>query len=209
MQRDLTPTMVRQYRAMYDGNIRRGDQAFGALVDELERRGLGRGTVVVVAADHGESLGAHRRIDHNRLDHGVLHTPLLVRLPERQGRVLTHPVMNVDIFPTVLGLVGVDFRGQVRGVDLFDPRRDGYLQLAAYEHRRVVKQGKHCLHAERGRDGLEVTLFDVRADPDETRDLKARRPQKAAELLRAVVGHGPVAERSETMEQLRSLGYVD
>ena len=102
---------VRQIRALYDGAVLATDDAIGALLDGLARRGLDERTIVVVTADHGESLYEHGRGqghgDWLFGDEGQ-HVPLVVHDPRRPGahRVETL-VRDVDLAPTLLALAGL------------------------------------------------------------------------------------------------------
>jgi choline-sulfatase len=94
----------------YQAEIAFADSQVGRLMAYLEERQLLDRTVVVVAGDHGESLG-----DHGEQAHGffvyesVTRVPLIVRAPfdSMKGRRIEDPVRLVDVLPTVLALVGV------------------------------------------------------------------------------------------------------
>lgn len=150
---DTTPSVVGQVRALYDANVRLGDEAFGRIVTYLKRRGLMSRTVVVVAADHGEALGEHDVVGHNGLSFPMLHTPLIVHVPGRRGRRSTTPVMNVDILPTVAALVGVPLRAPVRGGDAFAPRGPDAVQYAEYVNRYTIV---------RWPDKVDATTFTIK-----------------------------------------------
>ena len=204
--RKLTSTMVRQYVARYDGNILRGDEAFGQLVDHLEKTGRLENTIVIVGADHGESLGEHRIFDHNALYHGILHVPLLLRLPDGSHSVRDQPAMNVDILPTVLRLLGIEYPASFRGRDLFASDRDDYVQFAEYAMRQTVKQGRYRYQAmEKG----PPLLFDVFEDPDEENNLAAAEPELVRALSQRLEELGPRAKTEPLMERLRAIGYIE
>ena len=93
----------------YAGEIAFADDRLGQALDELSRRGLLANTLVVVAADHGESLGEHQERTHGLFAYdSTLRVPLIVWAPAavRPG-VLRGPAQLVDVMPTVLDLVGV------------------------------------------------------------------------------------------------------
>ena len=119
----------------YDAELHALDARLGALFAELERRGLLDETLIVVAADHGETL--FRRPEHpDRLanqkewkeQHGeeleladymkrehhsytyqeLVHTPLIVAGPGVPGgQTIQALVSNLDLRPTLLGLAGL------------------------------------------------------------------------------------------------------
>ena len=100
-----SPEIISSLRNAYDGAITYLDAQLSVLVQELDKRGLTSNTIVLIAADHGESLG-----DHGFLEHGVslylseLHVPLLIRLPGKAhaGCVVREWVTLRDI-PATLG----------------------------------------------------------------------------------------------------------
>ena len=104
----------------YIGEIAFADSQVGRLLDALDRRGQLDRTVVVVAGDHGESLG-----DHGERDHGVfvyesvLRVPLILRAPHVAPGRIDDVVRLVDVMPTVLDLLGLP-RPRTDGVSLAD-----------------------------------------------------------------------------------------
>jgi choline-sulfatase len=92
----------------YDGEIAFADAQVGRLLAELDRLHLAAGTVVAVAADHGEALGEHGELTHGLLLYEpTLHVPLLLRAPGLvAGKVVATPVSLVDLAPTLAGLLG-------------------------------------------------------------------------------------------------------
>lgn len=84
------------------------DEQIGRLLDRLEGTGQAENTVVIVTADHGESLGAHGCQDKGHFMYEETYrVPFLVRWPGRMRprREQTH-VSLVDVCPTILDLVG-------------------------------------------------------------------------------------------------------
>ncbi len=95
----------------YHGEIRYTDSQIGRLLEGLESLGLADSTLIVLTADHGESL------DENGyyFQHGdfvfdsELRVPLLIRPPGGlpASRDITPIVSTVDVFPTLLELAGL------------------------------------------------------------------------------------------------------
>ncbi len=215
-----TPSMVEQLVAMYDGTIREGDRAFGALTGFLAESGLAERTIVVVAADHAESMGEHGVFGHNHLWYGVLHTPLIVHVPGAAHRVLDHPVMNVDILPTILSVLGLEVPADIRGVNVFAGPGRRELQYAEYSGAQTVVRGDFKLivdHSARaGAESQAARLFNIADDPAEQVDLAASHPETVRELeaiaarIRATsLAHDPDAPDSAVLENLRALGYIE
>ena len=113
---------IRQIHALYDGAVTAVDDAVGRLLRVLERRGIADRTIVVVTADHGETIFENGRGqghgDHLFGDEGT-HVPLVVYDPRYgadakrasglapEGRHETRLVRDVDLAPTLYELAGV------------------------------------------------------------------------------------------------------
>jgi arylsulfatase A-like enzyme/predicted Zn-dependent protease len=215
----------------YDGEIAYTDQQLGRLLRYLDESGRARDTLLVVTADHGEGLGDHQEKWHAFFVYdSTIRVPLIVRgegLPA--GLVVEGQASLIDLLSTTLALLGVaDPDGSSRdGRDLrpliVDPAAAG---RAAYAESLVplFNFGWSELRALRV-DGYKYIaaprpeLYDLRADPGERHDLAERDPDRAAELAAALdamaagddaleVAERHVAADPETIERLRSLGYL-
>src|SRR6266699_1356800 len=97
------------------------DAALGKLIAVLRAQKLFEDSIVVVASDHGESLGAHGEDMHGIfLYDETIHVPLLVKLPQNQmaGKRVKGRVCLVDVAPTVLEVAGVPVPSQMQGQSL-------------------------------------------------------------------------------------------
>lgn len=98
---------VAMWRQRYREAVARMDLDFGVLADALAARGKLDRTVVVILADHGESLDDHGELLHgDAYFDGVVHIPLLVRVPGMRGGPVPALTSQVDVLPTILDLVG-------------------------------------------------------------------------------------------------------
>lgn len=117
-----TRTSTESIRAAYDGGIHEVDAKLGAVFEELEERGWLDEAVVIITADHGETMGDRELLfGHGVLDPGVSHIPLIVRMPggAHGGRRVADPVQLIDLYPTVLELAGLEHeRSYLRGTSL-------------------------------------------------------------------------------------------
>jgi arylsulfatase A-like enzyme len=95
--------------AQYDGAVAYMDAHIGRLVTRLEELGIADETIVVVTADHGESLTEHEcYFDHHGLYEPSIHVPLIIRAPGRlpAGQRVGGDVTSYDVVPTLLDLLG-------------------------------------------------------------------------------------------------------
>lgn len=93
----------------YDDSVKYVDDYIGRLMDELDRRGLTKNTLVVITGDHGESLGQHHLRTHGKaLYWELIHVPLVVRYPGHvpAGVRFDMPVTNSALPATIMELLG-------------------------------------------------------------------------------------------------------
>ena len=108
--------------AAYDAEILALDDALGELFAGLRARGLLEHAILVLTADHGESMSEHGwYFNHSTWYEEVLRVPLLFRLPGARGAGarVAQTVQLVDLYPTFLQLAGLDIaRGDLHGRSL-------------------------------------------------------------------------------------------
>ncbi len=126
----------------YDAEVFDTDRAIDQLVEGLRRRGVLEKTLIVVTADHGEEFLEHDFVEHSwTLYEESLHVPLIFWAPARlaSGRVEAR-VSTVDVYPTVLDLLGVNHPGAaLDGVSLF-ASRDGRRRPADLGSREQISE---------------------------------------------------------------------
>ncbi len=105
----------------YDAEILFTDAELGKLIDFLQAKGLLDSTLLIITSDHGEAF-----MEHGYLYHGIglweefVRVPLVIRLPGgRTGdRRVQAPVGLIDLVPTVVDLLGLEWEHPVDGVSL-------------------------------------------------------------------------------------------
>lgn len=94
----------------YDSEIAYTDHYVGEVLQQLTDMGVRDHTLIVLTADHGESLGENGYWGHgDRLYQGIVHIPLIVSFPGviPQGVVLREDAGLLDVMPTILDYVGI------------------------------------------------------------------------------------------------------
>jgi arylsulfatase A-like enzyme len=208
----------------YLGEIAFADAQVGRLLEALQRRGLLDRVIVVVAGDHGESLGQRGERDHGVFVYeNVLRVPLIVRSPAVATSRVGEVVRLVDVMPTILDLLDVAVPW-VDGTSLRELMcgRRSHLDLEAYaESLYPMRLGWSPLFALRhGRykliDAPRPELYDLDGDPfeqhnvyDERRTIANAMSARVAILKR---GTATAEERIHLTADLRarlsSLGYL-
>lgn len=107
------------YSDAYDKSVNWTDRAIGSFLHDADDLGLLTKTVVVIGSDHGEAFQEHGHEGHARdLYREVAEVPWIIMLPFvlEEGVVVDSVVANVDMWPTILDLVGLPPLANVDGV---------------------------------------------------------------------------------------------
>jgi arylsulfatase A-like enzyme len=152
-------------RDRYETEVAFADLHVGRLLQELSAQGLARQTLVVFAADHGESLGEHGYWGHGRnLFEETLHIPMALSWPGTlPARTVSAPALNLDLAPTVLGLVGLHRSPGLRGVDwtpvLLHGAAPDMTRVTFHQAHKGAVVSKHASEMARRSGLLEVGLM--------------------------------------------------
>jgi len=218
--------------ASYDGEIRFTDASIAKLLGELKSRADWDRTIVLVTADHGESLGQHDEAGHGGMWQEQVRVPLILRVPGVSPARIEAALSSVDILPTLFALADLPGGGrllsQASGRDVLGDT-GAETPLFTVTNERHLKPGVRAEYAlRRGawkyvlRLGADDALFDLVADPFELRDRLADEPERAAKLraelaalVEAQLARGATlgagregADSSDELDELRALGYL-
>ena len=185
----FTAGPVRNY--VTDPNLNRylnalhtADTAFARLMEYLESRQLLSSTLIVVLGDHGEAFGQHGTFVHaTSLYEENIHVPLMFINPEAFAGEVSQSVAGlIDIAPTVLDILAIDPPASWQGRSLFAPgRSDVVFFFTPWNGFQLgLRHGSMKLIYDSSRE--EQVLFDLAADPRETRDL-SEHPEARAERV--------------------------
>ena len=213
----------------YAGEIAYTDNCLGQVIDKLKSLGLYDSTLLVITADHAESLGEHGEQTHAYFIYqSTIHVPLIVKTPGgAQGKQVDQQVSIVDVVPTVLGLLGLLAPPQVQGEDLSRslfgedmPEGGRYLYCESlYPTKYGCNPLRGLVHDKwKYIWTVKPELYDLLRDPAEAKNLVSEKPAMARDLkkrLRDILAvQGPdIADSSlkldgQSAERLKSLGYV-
>jgi len=210
----------------YHGEVAAADAALEPLLRPLLDQGRSGHTLVLLTSDHGESLGEHGEATHGVFGYeATLHVPLVIYAPSLfRPRVVKEAVRHVDILPTVLDVLGIQVPAGLPGRSLLAllAGREAGVTPPSYFEALSTSINRRWAPLRGLRDGalkyVELPLpelYDLLADPGETRNLASSRPQdlerssaRLGELRARDRGVKPAVEDAETLERLRALGYV-
>ncbi len=211
---------------LYDGEIAFTDAVIGPL---LERAGYGTSpTLVVVAGDHGESLGEHGESTHGLFVYeSALRVPLIMAgAGVTASAVVAEPVRLMDVAPTLTDLAGVEALADAEGRSLralmmsHGPTEDPPPAYAETYFPQFFMGWSPLRSLRVGRwkfiDAPEPELYDLSVDGGERSNVIAGEPARAESLRRALTStlaaHAntmtPTPMSDDARRRLASLGYV-
>jgi len=221
------PYRSRYASDLYAGEVAYADAALGTFLDRLRGSRALDNALVVVAADHGESLGDHGERTHGLFAYdATLRVPLIVWGPTRIfPAVVSNPVRLVDVAPTIADLVSAAPLGNIDGRSLrpllaeerpFDDPGSYFEAMNANLTRNwaplrgLISGGVKLI------DLPMPELYDLTADPGELKNLYAQQRERARPLeahLDRVTTALPIAAARPAIDadaeaRLRALGYV-
>lgn len=228
--------------ARYDQEVRFADEYLGLVMELYEEAGALENTVVAVIADHGEGLYDHltppdadlpARPLPNRhffLQHGkvlyreLVGTPMILWGAGVPGGVeIEQAVENIDLFPTLLGIAGIDPPGGLQGRSLVPalageelPEQAVHTSILEARSIRRPDGWKLILPTQYGKDRA-IELYDLGKDPGELENLAQMHPE-TVQALRADLDRWLEAHPIETsigrpksqqaIEDMKELGYL-
>jgi hypothetical protein len=168
----------------YDCEIAVADEAAGRLLAYL--READPEAIIIASADHGEEFGDHGGRYHGTTLHDEqVRVPLVIRVPGLPHRVVDEPVSLVDLLGTALALLDIPAPARARSRDLTGllvERRPAAVHEAfseVHDDVMVVREGHKLIC---GRSSGICRLYDLAADPGETRSVAERQPELAGRL---------------------------
>ena len=209
----------------YNGEIKYADAQVGKVLAALRTRKLYDGALIVVASDHGESLGAHGEETHGVfLYDETIRVPLLLKLPQnRTARVGAH-VRLVDVAPTLLEVAGLPALPQMQGQSLLRAMRQAGMGEAAYARSDYSREAFGWSRLESWRAGKYLyirapkpELYEMGADAQPAHNLAGTSQATAATMaVQLLAFDGRMTGKasssaqlsSSELQKLASLGYV-
>lgn len=228
------------YRNLYKGEVSYMDGQLGRLFDRLKSDGMYDSSLIVVVADHGESLGEHDVYwRHKGIYDVCTRVPLVVKPADGfEPGPRDHLVSTVDIYPTIMDSLGMDYGPWVSGRSLSgilaDPAaqevndvvyyQDGYerslgIKTRAHTYiREIISRRSEAAPRKVLRDRAgRAELYDNSKDPGQLMNLSQAEPgqvgsfEKRAFDFISNLKYQPepvLIEDNEQLKKLRALGYV-
>jgi len=210
----------------YNGEIAYVDSVMGKLLDRVRLEEGDKNTLIIFTGDHGESLGEHGESTHGYFAYNsTLWVPLIFSFPGiKPGEVEQH-ACHIDIFPTVCDLLKIKKPDFLQGVSLAKAfkgkklkKREIYFEsLYPYYSRGWAPLRGMIYENKKFIDSPIPEFYNLEEDFNETGNLAAsekldKQKKRLEKLVENLSYRGEnKSERNvdrQTMEQLRSLGYL-
>ncbi|MEO2163075.1 MAG: sulfatase [bacterium] len=217
--------------ARYDSEIHFVDAQISAALEMLN---VGEDDLVIITADHGEEFLEHGQLGHTiSLYPELLRIPLFISWPNGGVQVarVQGPASLVDLVPTILDALQIEFPPWLSGVSLLPATRGEPLKPRPLLFSRIKEHGKtetekidglledKWLYLERHPQGDRL-LFNLTVDPWAQKNLAHEQPKRTTAMglrLQAESDALPQWEREFTLrttldadriESLNALGYA-
>lgn len=202
----LDQPLKEQYmKTLYEAEIYELDQQLKDFFDYLKQRDLLNNTIIIITSDHGESFFEHNTWKHStNLYQEVIRVPLIVYVPNTKGKVINKLVQGMDIFPTILHLLGIRDKNldrQITGINLFSDKEHEYIVNQHFANKKQAltgKEWKFILNNDNADGKVTKELYNLVKDPEEKENLADSNRQKADDLekkMREILSNQPVYEQ--------------
>lgn len=182
-------TQVEYIKALYDERITEIDKKLEKLIKLVESPKYSKNTILIITADHGEEFMEHNYIYHSEnLYKTSTLVPLIMHIPGIQPKKIKELVQGIDIYPTILSLLGLKPKSLIEGIDLTGIIRGD----------RNAATNKYLLSEYNGQLGIQILnwrfyydfikkqligLYNLDSDPKERKNVALENKEKVKEFL--------------------------
>lgn len=213
------------YVSQYEGEIRYQDASFGQLLAAIKELGIYDKSVIMFSSDHGECLGEkdYYFCHSENLYEPLIQVPLIIKYPDEKPQRIANTAQHIDLFPTILKLIGRSPENNLRGRDLrclTDEKMEIFSEKVVNRKTSLVCENMKLIFSH---SPSNWEFYDLTADPTEKDNLisKPEHSQRITDMKKRIHGFAyydvppeikPVERRKRTeqeLENLKSLGYLE
>ena len=211
----LTETIRTHYMAL----TAQIDHEVGRILQAIDAQGMTDDTLILFCSDHGDFLGDHHLFMKFFPYESAARIPLLVRAPGHAAGRSQTPVTHLDVVPTILDFCGLTSPDGCQGEGILGLDREGHEARDGVVFSFGTGRG-FCLVQDRFKYAWwpngEEELFDLQADPQETRNLVREKTALTASLRGSLVNRvlrldacrvGEAPPLAEGGELIRDVSY--
>jgi len=183
------PDHILYIRSNYLAMLGLIDSKLGGLLEVLNSSQFSDNTIIVIRSNKADGF---REYSYNlftrNLYQELIHTPLIIKIPQVRPNVIKGLTQDVDIMPTLLDLVGIDTPGQAQGKSLVTLIENPKISVNDYQ---IAQKGArdYVSSFRKGdwklimKELQPIELYNLAKDPEETTNLINMEEEKAMRLL--------------------------
>ena len=216
-----------QYVSEYDAAIYNVDKQLKRIFKMLKKHNLIEKSIIIITADHGESLGEHGICcDHHGLYDCSMKIPLLIYMPGLPHKTIHSFVQTTDVMPTLLELLDIDFEEEefdgasllplIKG-EKHHVRDKLFFKETFYEKKFGIQTSEYklivakhekdatCSACNRIHGDSLIELYDLGKDPEELINIYLEHPDVVDNLRQEIIDHfGEDHFKEETVDDGKS-----
>ena len=226
-------TDVDRYVAQYDGGILFINDQISRLYNRLKELDLVRKSIIVITADHGESMWENNwYFEHGMPFETNTRVPLIIKVPDISPRRIDTVVSLIDVAPTISNILGIQPPSSFMGKSLLPLIEVKTERIRSYAYgetghmdQQYIRSDRYKLIVQRpklsrskvhfykdyfaGKEEI-VGLFDIRSDPYEEHNLAEEKPELAASMYSQLQDLKETNEKiSETLGEEEAATFDD
>ncbi len=210
---------------LYDAEVSYSDNLIGRIREYLQQNDLLDTTLVVLTADHGESLGEHEESGHGFFIYdATMHVPLIIKMPNAKARKVKDQVRSIDLFATICDAAGVQsnhgagtslmplVRGETWGKKLVAYSESYYPRFHyGWSELKALRTNEYKYIEAPDREFYRLSEDSAEVQNRYKEEQKRARPfesELTAMLANFTTVQGPQTMDDDSLEKLEALGYI-
>jgi len=216
-----------QYESdLYSGEVAYVDSVLKQLLNFTNTEDVKKNTIIIFTGDHAESLNEHGESTHAYFAYNSsIWIPLIISAPDISARQVNEYVSHIDIFPTVCDLLDTKKPPFLQGNSLlpllkgkkFKENPIYFESLYPFYSRGWAPLRGYIFNEKKYIESPIPELYDLKTDFNEQKNLAQDKKiedfqKKLASLIKnqtsSIASSAKGKMDKETLEKLRSLGYI-
>ncbi len=186
------PAQIEYLKALYDEKINELDENLKKLFELVQSPKYSKNTILIITADHGEEFMEHGHLYHaENLFTTSTRVPLIIHIPGAKAKTIKEYVQGIDIYPTILSLLGLKPKSHIEGIDLtgvigdaVNANTNKYL-LSEFEGKIGIQMQNWRFYYD-ANSKKPVDLYNLTTDPKEKTNLIKDKKEKLSEFMNLV-----------------------
>ncbi len=185
----VSDAYARKLRHAYFACVSYIDAQVGRLLEELDRTGLSKNTIIVIWGDHGWHLGDDLVWGKHTIFEWALRSTLIVKVPGvTKGTHISKVVSSTDIYPTIVELCRLEMPHPTDGTSLVPLLKNNIASWQevsyGYFNKGIsLRTDRYRLTRYFRQEEPATELYDHQLDPNETKNIATDHPEVVKSLI--------------------------